>query len=209
MVTNDVEKRRRQIQANIMKSIQGDIAGNGDDDFVKADASDLKKASDVEEELQKSDVMNALDYQENIKISKTGKEIKNQIKTLLEDKKEKLEERKLELTDALDDTGEAPTHEADNWWKDNIRLVVPYPVYSWEECRFYAPNVNSVFDSERTNNVNSAESKEQAAARERYNDIVRGICGLLADIKACEVLNNLEDRTKYDLTPRQAIALNF
>lgn len=159
--------------------------------------------------------MNALSYQGEIKVSKTGKEIKQQVDdVLLPDLNAKLAVKEEEATKKLADCGDAPTRDVDPWWTGDVKMDVGYKVYSWDETYFNEEKANdsvagSLSGEEKKKEFNCPESKEEADCRRCYNDIVRAICNIKVDIKACEILKELKDGTTYDLTPRQVLALRF
>lgn len=193
--------------------------------FLKAtEAEEIEKQQEQEETeekkddtAEKSDIANALSgYGAKIPINKTGKEIKDQITNIiLPDLTAKLAAKETEATNILESCGGAPTHDVPCWWTDEIKLDTGYKMYEWRETdwcerndRFNMPTF-SVQDAE-AKKQNLPESKEQAMAREKYNEIVRAICNIKVDIKTCEVMNaNLKDSATFELTPKQVIVLRF
>lgn len=191
-----------------------------DDDAIRkseapeGDENPFNKAAE-EADVEKSDVMDALSYQGDIKVSKTGKEIKEQVDAvLLPAMTADLAVKEAEATKKLADCGQAPTREPDKWWTYGIRMDCGYKIYDWDET--YVPNNDggkmmsslSASDAEDKKG-NVPENQEQANCRREYNDIVRAICNIKVDIKACEILKELKDGTEYELSPRQVLALRF
>lgn len=194
---------------------------------VVADEDSIRKGEEVSEEnpfekaaaeadIEKSDVMDALSYQGDIKVSKTGKEIKDQVDTvLLPAMTSDLAVKEAEAEKKLKDCGQAPTKDPDKWWTDGIKMDCGYKVYDWEET--YVPNndgggkMMSSLSAEDANDKkgNVPENQEQANCRREYNDIVRAICNIKVDIKACEILKTLKDEKQFELSPRQVLALRF
>lgn len=167
-----------------------------------------------EAELEKSDIMDAMSYQGNIKVHKSGKEIKKQVDdVLLPEMTATLAVKEAEATKKLADCGGAPTREPDKWWTDGIKMDCGFKIYDWDET--YVPNNDGrVVDSFSAEDAaekkgNMPENQEQANCRREYNDIVRAICNIKVDIKACEILKELKDGTEYELSPRQVLALRF
>ena len=217
----EVEKREAKL-----KEREGGIKGD-EKLHEEAEKKDkVKKGEDdvnpfdsfVEEEMEKSDVMDAISYGGNIKFSKTGKEMIDQIKdVVLPEKQAALAAKKQDADDWLEDTGKAPTHPVEKWWTDGLKIDVPYKYYTWEETRCTQMDDRVVaslsVDHGKTMEglqVNCPENEEQAVARQRYNDDVRAICECMVDIKACEILmKNLKEGTSYELTPRQIVTLKF
>lgn len=202
MSMNDIEKAIKDARAAQVGRIYGTF-------------QNAKEVTVDENGIQKADIMNALSYQGEIKVSKTGKEIKQQVDdVLLPDLNAKLAVKEEEATKKLADCGDAPTCDVDPWWTGDVKMDVGYKVYSWDETYYREEEANdSVADSlsgeEKKKKFNCPESKEEADCRRCYNDIVRAICNIKVDIKACEILKELKDGTTYDLTPRQVLALRF
>lgn len=132
----------------------------------------------------------------------------------LPDLNAKLAVKEEEATKKLADCGDAPTSDVDPWWTGDVKMDVGYKVYSWDETYYNEEKANdsvagSLSGEEKKKEFNCPESKEEADCRRCYNDIVRAICNIKVDIKACEILKELKDGTTYDLTPRQVLALRF
>ena len=172
-----------------------------DDSIRKSEGDDLnpfEKASE-EADVEKSDVMDALSSQGDIKVSKTGKEIKDQVDTvLLPAMMTDLAIKEDEADKELKNCGIAPTKDPDRWWTDGIKMDCGFKIYDWEET--YVPSNSegkmmsslSVEDA-KDKKENVPENQEQANCRRAYNDIVRAICNIKVDIKACEILKTLKD----------------
>ena len=165
------------------------------------------------DKIEKSDVMNVLD-QGNIKLSKSGKEIKEKANTALSGFLTEAATFKDLALRLLPECGSAPTKKAKYYWMSHLKLEPDLMIYDWDEL--YIPRENGL--SEDTFSAQDAASKkknrpendEQAEARRDYNEQVREYCETLVDIRACEILvNNVKDGGSYELTPRQLIALNF
>lgn len=166
--------------------------------------------------IQKSDIMGALSYDHPVIISKSGKEIKNQVDSvLLPDLNSKLSELESKASEKLEDCGDAPFHDVDKWWTCDVKIDIGYKVYSWPETDFcehrngIADSLSTYDSKDEQKKMNPAKSREEAAARMEYNDIIHRICDVKVDIMACNVLKSLEDGKKYDLTPKQILALKF
>ena len=167
----------------------------------------------AEEETEKSDIMYALGNG-NIKVTKTGKEIKDQVDSvLLPELNAALAAKEAEATTKLGECGNAPTKDPDTWWTGDVKMDVGFKVYDWRECewcqndgRMY-PTLSASDEAEKKGNCPTSEA--EAKARCEYNDIVRCICNIKVDIKACEILKTLKDTSTYELTPRQVLTLRF
>ena len=207
---NDIEKAIKDARASQVGRIYGTFQNAKE---VTVDENGIQKADDGE--VEKSDIMNALSYHGEIKVSKTGKEIKQQVDdVLLPDLNAKLSVKEEEATKKLADCGDAPTCDVDPWWTGDVKMDVGYKVYNWDETYYNEEKANdsvagSLSGEEKKKEFNCPESKEEADCRRCYNDIVRAICDIKVDIKACEILKELKDGTTYDLTPRQVLSLRF
>jgi hypothetical protein len=164
-------------------------------------------------ETEKSDIMYALGNG-NIEITKSGKEIKEQVESvLLPELNANLAVKEAEAAEKLGECGTAPTSDPDPWWTGDVKMDVGYKIYGWREMDFCKPE-SRMYDSlsasdEAEKKGNCPTSEAEAKARREYNDIVRAICNIRVDIKACEILKELKDNAQYKLTPRQVITLKF
>ena len=180
----------------------------------KADDSEVEETEADGGETEKSDIMYALGNG-NIEITKSGKEIKEQVESvLLPELNANLAVKEAEATEKLGECGAAPTRDPDPWWTRDVKMDVGYKIYDdWRELDFCKPE-SRVYDSlsasdEAEKKGNCPTSEAEAKARREYNDIVRAICNIRVDIKACEILKELKDNNQYKLTPRQVITLKF
>lgn len=163
------------------------------------------------DDIEKSDVMNAIQYGGNIQITKTGKEIKESVQNiLLPELNAQLGEKKTAADSLLEDCGDAPKRSINPWWTDDLRIEVPYKIYEWNEIDYDDRSQTGVIGSLSPDHYakvekkyNFAKSAEEAEARRKYNDEVRAIANILVDLKACEILLQLKDNKKYALTPKQ------
>lgn len=209
---NEIEKSIREVQMQRRSHLAG-LFSNAQD--VMRSDDNVEKADNGEEDaVEKSDILDAISYSGDIKVSKTGKEIKEQVdNVVLPELRAKLEEKKNEATEKLKDCGVAPTDDIEPWWAGNTKIDVGFKRYNWDELYFDDRNDNEKFASSFQNDdapkVNLPENKEQAKARREYNELVRCVSEITADIKACEILKQLKDGSNYELTPRQVIVLRF
>ena len=212
---NEIEKAIKGARAAQISRIYG-----GFSNIKEVMAEDIDEnpfdAAAKEADLEKSDIMNALSYQSEIKVSKTGKEIKKQVDdVILPELTANLAVKENEATEKLKECGGAPTKDVDPWWTSDVKMDVGYKVYNWEET-YFNPEKDGVAGSlsysdaeEKKVKANCPTSKEEADCRRCYNDIVRAICNIKVDIKACEILKELNDGTTYELSPRQVLSLKF
>ena len=165
-------------------------------------------------DFEKSDVMDAIcGFDSKITISKTGKEIKEQIKNVvLPAKKECLEKCSADANKLLADCGTAPTRDVPKYWLGDIGIETTYKFYDWDETYVPERGINVVQTLSASENVqgNIPSSVQEAKARREYNDKVRNVCDCLVDIKACDILlNNIKDNEKFTLSPRQILVFKF
>ena len=220
-ISEAIQGARAAQRGRIMGSFSNVQELTADDDAIRKgeevadDENPFNKAAE-EADVEKSDVMDALSYQGDIKVSKTGKEIKEQVDTvLLPAMTADLAVKEAEAEKKLKDCGTAPSRDPDKWWTDGIKMDCGYKIYDWDET--YVPSndgggkMMSSLSAEDANDKkgNVPENQEQANCRREYNDIVRAICNIKVDIKACEILKTLKDEKTFELSPRQVLALRF
>lgn len=187
----------------------------------ETDAEDnAEKAVETDEETseedsaEKSDIMYALSGG-NIKVSKTGKQIKEQVdNVILPELNATLAVKENEATEKLKECGQAPTACVPTWWTGDVKMDVGYKFYEWRETEWCKPENQRMYatlsaNDEAEKKGNCPTSEGEAIARCAYNEIVRCICNIKVDIKACEILKTLKDTTEYELTPRQVLTLKF
>lgn len=218
-ISKAIQGARAAQRGRIMGSFSNFQEVTADDDAIRkgeevSEENPFEKAA-AEADMEKSDVMDALSYQGDIKVSKTGKEIKDQVDTvLLPAMTADLAVKEAEADKKLKDCGTAPSRDPDKWWTDGIKMDCGYEIYDWDET--YVPSNDggkmmsslSASDAEDKKG-NVPENQEQATCRREYNDIVRAICNIKVDIKACEILKTLKDDKQFELSPRQVLALRF
>lgn len=174
----------------------------------KAESDDSDTA--LQGEIEKSDIMNVISYDSNIKFGKLGKEIKAKLKAdILPPLNAKLQVLTAEIESKLEDCGGAPTETIPPWWTADIKMDVPFRIFSWQACDVCeAPAVaGSLIAGEEQENPVTPEMRK---CRQEYNDKVREYANVATDIKACEILEtNLSDNERYQLSPRQLTVFGF
>jgi hypothetical protein len=216
----DDEEKEEEKEAEEKETEESDEADGGEtekgvfnDPYIKESASQAKDRFKENTGIKKSDIMYALGNG-NIEITKSGKEIKEQVESvLLPELNANLAVKEAEATEKLGECGAAPTSDPDPWWTGDVKMDVGYKIYGWREMDFCKPE-SRMYDSlsasdEAEKKGNCPTSEAEAKARREYNDIVRAICNIRVDIKACEILKELKDNAQYKLTPRQVITLRF
>ena len=169
--------------------------------FVK---SLKKEEEETGEELEKGMVTESFGSYSNNKLSfnKTGKQIKEQITTIL---LPLLEAQKIQLETELVSTAKDIEAEPDSTVSDyayrGFSKVLPkVSRYSWEMCE------NRWDEMSRTTPPITDEQK----AMRIYNDIAEKIVSTMADIQYAALLSrNVDDKKSYELTSDQVLALQF
>lgn len=215
-MSNDVTEAIRRAREQRLELIYKGF-NLSEDDIQKGREENPFDIAAAEADMEKSDVMDALSYSGDIRVTKTGKEIKKQVDdVLLPELNANLAVKNNEATEKLKACGKAPTHDIDKWWTSGVKLDVGFKCYEWEETSFRENESNSVSGSlsaedavEKRNKSNFPTSADEAQSRREYNDIIRCICDIKVDIKACEILKGLKDEKVFELTPRQVICLRL
>lgn len=184
--------------------------------------SNARKAIDLDEkdgiekdekiDIEKSQLFDSIsDYNNSIKFEKTGKEVKDQITNIV--LPAKLADLKIEEANAntlLEDCGDKPARNVEQYWLEGLDISVPYFIYDYDELRECPSDNESVSNSITPPTINYASNSDEITARRNYNDTVRQICSQIVDIVACNtILKNLKDNVKLSLTPRQMVAFQF
>ncbi len=198
-VPEDPEERVEKAD-NVFEKMAGAIE--------KAESGDSDVA--LQGEIEKSDIMNAISYDSNIKFGKLGKEIKAKLKAdILPPLNAKLQVLTAEIESKLEDCGGAPTETVPPWWTAEIKMDFPFRIFSWQACDLCeGPKVaGSLIAGEEQENPVTPEMRK---CRQEYNDKVREYANVATDIKACEILEtNLSDNERYQLSPRQLTVFGF
>ena len=198
-VPEDPEERVEKAD-NVFEKMAGAIE--------KAESGDSDVA--LQGEIEKSDIMNVISYDSNIKFGKLGKEIKAKLKAdILPPLNAKLQVLTAEIESKLEDCGGAPTETVPPWWTSEIKMDFPFRIFSWQACDVCeGPKVaGSLIAGEEQENPVTPEMRK---CRQEYNDKVREYANVATDIKACEILEtNLSDNERYQLSPRQLTVFGF
>ena len=205
---------RAQRMQNLTKGFAAD--NNPEEDLSKANEVNPFDVAAQEAEIEKSDVMNAIQYGGDIKVTKTGKEIKKNVTDILiPELTTQLATKKKEANECLKNCGQAPTKDVNPWWTDDLRIEVPFKVYDWEEMRMKTTDervvdtLSAEHSAEMEKKYNFAKTEAEALARQQYNECVRAVSNILVDLEACRVVQSLKDETEYALTPKQFATFRF
>lgn len=201
--------------APVPDDTEGEKVEKADNVFEKmANAIEKAESDDAEEalqgEIQKSDIMQAISgYGSEIKFSRLGKEIKAKLKAdILPPLNAKLQVLTAELESLLGNCGGVPTETVPPWYTADIKMDVPFRLFSWEETSDReAPALAGTLVDNQTEN---AVTPEMYKCRRDYNEKVRDYANVATDIRACEILDtNLSDNERYQLSPRQLTMFGF
>lgn len=195
-------------EIEIVKGLQSDDA------LVVEDA---KEEWDEIDGVRKGEICDIVAYSEQFKVQKTGKEIKNQIDTvLLPAKNTEIQSLTDKLLDELENCGDKPTANYCGYWGNLMGIKTDYKYYNWNETCMPANPESSVCASlsyehqENAPKLNCPKTEDEAKARMCYNDILCKIVDNMADVRACEILKDtLSDDKKISLSLRQLFAFKF
>lgn len=215
-MNNDIYNTIRSARAQRLGLIYKGFSNVEEDDISKGEEQNPFDIAAAEADMEKSDVMDAISYSGDVRVTKTGKEIKKQVDdVLLPELNAILAVKDNEATEKLKSCGKAPTHDIDKWWTGGVKMDIGYKRYDWDETCFredrnsVSSSLSAEDDSEKRSKCNCPVSEDEAQARREYNELVRCICDIKVDIKACEILKELKDEKVFELTPRQVVCLHF
>lgn len=221
VLRDDTNLSKAEADAELEKA-QGDTEGIDQNPFDLAAEEIEKGEGNEEEEVEKSDILNAVSsYGNPIKFFKTGKEIKEKLKGVRSEKEAALSQAKKSADEILEDCGIAPSAPVPTYWTGELKLDVGYKMYDWNQTYynektsngvggFYTSSLSPAQQKEKEKKDNSPETEAQAECRRNYNNQVRIIAEVMTDIKAIDILDeNLKDGSSYQLDPRQIMAFGF
>lgn len=194
--------------------------GSRENLFIRKKATpveDLAKAAD-EDDIQKGIVTDAFRYSSKILLEKTGAQIKEKAKEAIKDEEATATTLSGELDAMLEETEKLPTDSISEWnyrgYKKKIG-VIPYKRYDWSMTYYDENNANNgakfIMETKASNGgKNYACSQEEADACRKYNDTLEKYTDAKVEIASLQfIVDNLEDKKKYELSQEQATALNF
>jgi len=230
----------KEINSIKLKNIKtGDII-ELDEDYVnhtgywknaKVGIKPIKKSEDLDnlndinpfeeniDNIVKSHVWEAFDSADNF-ISKTGKEIKEQIVGVIEEEETEKTKHLTEFTQLKSQLPLEPTKDVYEW---NFRGVkssltdVPkqydYDIFNYGEAKLSESPVINLEAPVKSIEQGSAPTKltpEQTKVAQKYNNLVEKYIDCQVEIvKLNTLLNNLDDNKSYKLTVHQASLLKF
>lgn len=180
-------------------------------------------------ELNKSEIFDAMrtnSEKDTLVVTKTGKQIKEQINKVVYPKLNSIQQDLAnKLNDLLKLTGEAPKKPYIIYYP--VKIELPYNIYFWDEINYNEKSDTSTFNAFA--NVDSDEeidaklddvtidgmkisfpkSKEQSEARMKYNNLLRDIENVIVDQKTLDILLQVKDDQTFKLNIQQMMALMF
>jgi hypothetical protein len=184
--------------------------------FVKA-----KEQKKPGEDIEKSH-FDDLSYSPQLKIDKTGSEIKEALTKRLEKVEQERVKCLAEMTTQKAIAKIEPTEDLGGYWHNQFQDDLPkYKRFAWEKCTFrgispLGANEKVMLDPYDHNPeaavgpLTYAESAEQAEACKKYNDAVYQCFEYHKDkLNIDGLLRNLKDNKTYSITPKEAILIGF
>jgi len=170
----------------------------------KAVEDTLKKGN--ENELEKG-VMEAFEYSGNIVFKKTGGDIKSRLINVKDAIEDKCEELCSQIMVAMEALPNLPTQSPNTYGYREL-VKCPYKVFDWSQT--YCDNGSPSIDSASGEALSACASPADAKLNSNYNNLVYQWLENAAEVKAIEMYeNNLDDKSTYELTAKQMIALKF
>lgn len=207
---NNIEKAEiTKITAEQLKglvSYQVDMGNNEYQQFFvkkieKSTQDDLQKAEDIEKGLSHEF--------RDIKIEKTGKEIKEKLTLMVPKLQSQCDKMKSKMNKLVEEIGCKPDQEADHYEIDRYGDDVPNR-YSYECC--YDQNKDVVAQMNSGNQIVQTETltEDQRNMCRQYNDLRYKCMDVQADIKYLNTLiENMDDKEKVKLSAELAMKIGF
>ena len=178
----------------------------------------VKKA--IETDLEKGALSDAFLYSDNLKFEKTGKEIKDQIDTLVA--AEVAESIVLKAAAAAqaklieDDYDVKPSSDFSEYSFRGYKrkIAIDMKRFDWRELSYNSDSSEKLFSApvggSDVQSIKTCSSKEESEAKYKYNDMVEKYLESLVEIEVIKTIKGgLNDKEKYQLNQRQLTALNF
>ena len=178
---------------------------------------DLSKSLQGDDEIEKGIVADSFRYDSKLNITKTGKEIKEKIKTVKVGVLNDISDLETELDNALETLTVKPTEKLNEYQYRGFQNKIGKIPYKRFNYRMTYCDHNGAKDMvvSSDSDVNSsgityAQNQEMADACRNYNDNLEKYIDAKVEVASLDFLqNNLVDSKKYDLSQQQAISLDF
>ena len=165
-----------------------------------------KRVEKTNDDLQKGNLSNALDYGGISKgsFTKSGKEIKSKLEELVKTIKAKIVELDTERDSLMEEIGEEPTEKLYDHEMGGLLDSCDLKKFPYEKT-YSSSSEQKVMIT----NVNDQEVNPQEAMR-NYNRNVSKTVDCMRDVSTAEVfMRNLDEKKKYELNLRELKELNF
>lgn len=170
----------------------------------KANENEFKKSL-VNNDLQKGEIADAFQWNEQFHFEKTGKEIKEKLtslKPVITNQKNATVIALVAAKKAIDLVPDRPSPEY--MYRGFSSKIDNLLMYDYKYCRY---DDKSPTDFETGSFTNTEESAKSCRA---YNDLVRKYVDICVDLEYIDLyVNNMEEKKKYTLSPTQAKSLGF
>lgn len=172
--------------------------------LVNQNSPNVRNIPLIESHFEKSHVVDSLMYNEDMKLEKTGKEIKSQIETVKANCEAEKNKHYQNMMVYQKQTGIVPMDSFDEYETKGLNERIG-------EVKRYG--YNQKYPSEKTFTSiynNNSITPEQKEAMEKYNDCARKYIQSSVDIIVLNTLSkNLSDNKKISLNLKQAALLGF
>jgi len=176
--------------------------GKFDDFKIKSSKSEIKKSlllQNIEDQdlIEKSHI-NEFVYNEDMKVSKTGKELKEKFQEQIKGEVEEIREYSTKIQELLQKIGEQPTKKVDEIWY--------YRVDGWEDK---LPILPMIFGDGYAS-INEGDGSGVKGDKYEYDQLVGRLIDCNIEIIMLNtMIENMKDNKEYKLTVRQAAMLGF
>jgi hypothetical protein len=180
--------------------------------LINKNSPNVRNTSIIGSYFEKSHVVDSLVYNEDMKLQKTGKEIKSQIETVKSNCEQEKNKYYQDMMIYQKQVGIAPTCNFDEYeTKGLYERIGEVKKYGYDQ-RYPNSNVKEL-DSAVSNSYqqeNNTITDEQKQAMDNYNTAARKYIQYSVDIIVLNTLSkNLSDNKKISLNVKQAALLGF
>lgn len=175
--------------------------------LVNQNSPNVRNIPLIESHFEKSHVVDSLMYNEDMKLEKTGKEIKSQIETVKANCEAEKNKHYQNMMMYQKQAGIVPMDSFDEYdTKGLSERIGEVKRYGYNQKYQEKPD-STVFYQQQNNNSITSEQRE---AMDKYNDCARKYIQYSVDIIVLNTLSkNLSDNKKISLNLKQAALLGF
>jgi hypothetical protein len=162
------------------------------------------------EEIEKGVMTDTLLYDSKFTFKKTGKEIKEKLVIITAKLNAEVTALALKLDGMSEELPHLPTRKPSDYVFRGYAIDdCNYKMFEWNQCNFY-DKVEQNGAGMSVESIQPASTQEEATCCRMWNDTVEKYFDTLVEVKSCEVLlENIADKSSYELTPRQIITFDF